>query len=365
MTETTPPAFEDDFARDVWSVLGVPIDRVTLDGAADRVETCALERRRLSFVTPNVNWLVRALRDPVARAQVIDADLSLADGAPVVILANQLGARLPGRVAGSDLFNVLRDRTPKVRALKVFFFGGRPGAADAAAETLSKTGVGLTACGAFNPGHGDVDSMSTPEILDRINATEPDFVLVSLGAAKGQAWITANQNKLSAPILAHLGAVVDFVAGTISRAPSWMAKSGLEWVYRIIAEPSLYNRYFDDGLDLLRLAATRLPAAKAAAAVQAAPDLDADFKGGVVHLSGAGERRALAPLRTAFREAATAEGDVVLNVSQLIGADAALIGQVLMLERALSRQGRALSVRGLDARLSGLFDAHALPYRRD
>ena len=363
MTHALAPAFEDAFSRDVWSVLGVPVDRIDLHGAADLVETCALERRRLSFVTPNVNWLVRALKVPEARAQVIDADLSLADGAPVVALANALGAALPGRAAGSDLFNTLRARKPKARPLKVFFFGGRPGAAEAARDALNRDVVGLEACGALNPGHGDIASMSTPAILDRINAAEPDFVLVSLGAAKGQGWIAANQHALAAPVLAHLGAVVDFVAGTISRAPGWMASSGLEWAYRIVAEPSLWTRYARDGGDLAGLAATKLPAARAGAGDPDAA-LDAAYDEGVVRLAGSATYANRDALRPALRSAAGAGGDVILDVSNLAGLDAAAVGQILMLERALVRQGRALSAIGVAGAVAQAFDAHALPYRR-
>ena len=91
------------FDRDVWAIMGMPLDNVTLEEAARLVERAVETRQRLSFVTPNVNWMVRALKDEQAMRQIVNADLSLADGAPVVWLARRLGMPLKERVAGSDL----------------------------------------------------------------------------------------------------------------------------------------------------------------------------------------------------------------------------------------------------------------------
>ncbi|HNS86702.1 MAG TPA: hypothetical protein PKH09_07345, partial [Parvularculaceae bacterium] len=77
---------EDDFSRDVWSVFGLPIDLVTAPQAVELIEISARDRRPLAFVTPNVNFLIRCLNDPNARREVIDSDLSLIDGAPLVAL---------------------------------------------------------------------------------------------------------------------------------------------------------------------------------------------------------------------------------------------------------------------------------------
>lgn len=239
--------------RPVWSVLGLPIDAIDIAGAVAKIREAARARTRLSFVTPNVNILMAARRDPKLRAMIIDTDLSLADGAPVVALARRAGAPLKQRVAGSDVFDALKqgDGEPPLR---VFFFGGREGAAPAALDRLNTdpTNTGLIGVGALNPGFGSIEEMSMPAILNEINEAAPDFLVVSLGFAKGQGWIHKNQDALNVPVLAHLGAVVDFTAGTIARAPVWMQKSGLEWAWRIAQEQSLWKRYASDGLDLAR-----------------------------------------------------------------------------------------------------------------
>lgn len=235
----------DDFDRNVWCVLGLPVDISTIDSAVGDLEVSIRDKRRLSFVTPNVNWLVRAWNDAGARKEVIDADLSLIDGAPLLAIARLLGVPAPTRVAGSDLFDVLRKRPAYGgRKMKVYFFGGRDGAAEGAAQALNSEMGPLEAVGWRNPGFGNVEAMSAQEYIDDINDADPDFVVVSLGAAKGQAWIDRNKERLNAPVTAHLGAVVDFTSGDIARAPEWMRRAGLEWLWRIKEEPCLWRRYY-------------------------------------------------------------------------------------------------------------------------
>ena len=115
--------------------------------------------------------VVRALDNPAARQEIIAADLSLVDGAPLTALAKMLSVPTTTRVAGSDLFAALR-RRPAFGGpnLSVFFFGGRDGAAEKAMENLNRDNRGLTCVGALNPGHGDVESMSSQSTIDQINA---------------------------------------------------------------------------------------------------------------------------------------------------------------------------------------------------
>lgn len=357
----------DDFDRDVWCVLGLPIDRVSLAAAAILVETAARQRRPLSFVTPNVNWLVRALREPVARRQIIDTDLSLADGAPVVWIARMLGVPLDGRAAGSDLFEALRQRPGFVgRRIRVFFFGGRPGSAKAAHHKVNAERGGVEGVGWLNPGYGDTDSMSVPAVLDEINRAEPDFVLVSLGGAKGQAWIERNRARLAAPVIAHLGAVVDFTAGAVARAPGWAARAGLEWAFRILADPALWRRYARDAAHLAALAATKIAPqiflARAKGALASGAAVEPDGGGVRVRLAGDLTQNGLRPVRAAFREAVGARTDVTLDFSEVENVDRSFLGLVLMLERAVGRQGAALRVAGLNRGLRTLFRANAMNY---
>ena len=95
-------------------------------------------------------------------------------------------------------------------------------------------------------------------IIDKVNASEADFLAASLGARKGQLWLHRNHRRLTIPIRAHLGAVINFQAGTVKRAPTWLRACGLEWLWRIKEEPHLWRRYAHDGWVLLGLIFTRV-----------------------------------------------------------------------------------------------------------
>ncbi|MCI4644223.1 MAG: WecB/TagA/CpsF family glycosyltransferase [Hyphomonadaceae bacterium] len=359
---STPPGV---FERNVWSVFGVPIDAITLDGAEARLRAAVETRQRLSFVTPNLNWLLRALRAPEAMQQIREADLSLADGAPVVWLARQLGAPVPERVAGSDLFDRLREKKPGHKPIRVFFFGGRAGAAEAANAKLNEENGGLVGCGALNPGYGSVEDMGAPVIFDTINRARPDFVLVSLGAAKGQAWISRYQHRVDAPVIAHLGAVVDFVGDTIRRAPSWMSRMGLEWAWRIYAEPALWRRYGADGLRLLGLIPSRLWTLQRDfrhMKDRGALDVEAERAGQNFRMVVRGNACApdLEQLRPILKRALDVPGTVLLDGSGLGLVDGAFLGVLALLKSRLSARGRSLSIAGLDAVHADIFERMGL-----
>lgn len=334
------------FDRDVWAIFGMPLDNVTLDGAARLIERAVETRTRLSFVTPNVNWMVRALKNDHALSQIISADLSLPDGAPVVWLARQLGMPLKERVAGADLFERLRtNASDEALPIRVFFFGGRDGAAEAAHEALEKEQGRLIAAGWHNPGFGDIESMSSAEIRDKINQANPDFIIVSLGAAKGQDWIEHNQSELEAPVIAHLGAVVDFVAGSIRRAPGWVSRLGLEWAWRIFAEPALWKRYWNDGKDLFAIIHGNLgPLKKASRLKQKVQPMEAAFNGTALALSGDLVVETRGALREALSLAAQKPSDCQLDLTSVQTIDASALGQLRMLEQSLTRRGNRLEI---------------------
>ena len=237
--------------RPVHWLLGLPFDAVTLDGAVSRIAQAVNERSPLFLSTPNLNFLIASQRDPAFQRSVLNSDLSVADGMPIVWIARLLGIPLPGRVAGSDIFEALM--RGEGGPIKVYLFGGEEGVAERAAACINEAGGAVRCVGHHCPGFGTIEDMSSPEIIEQINACEPDFVLVALGAGKGQAWIEHNRARLSAPVISHLGAVINFAAGTVSRAPAWMQKTGLEWVWRIKEEPRLVQRYLSDGIALLRM----------------------------------------------------------------------------------------------------------------
>jgi N-acetylglucosaminyldiphosphoundecaprenol N-acetyl-beta-D-mannosaminyltransferase len=247
------------FQRNLHWILGIPFDATSLENAVDAVRQAAASGERLFISTPNLNFLINSQRDPVFASSVVHSDLSLPDGMPIVWLARLFGMPIRERVAGSSLFEALNQTSTsdEQKPLRIFFFGGPEGAGQAASEAINSGGGAMECAGFFSPGFGSVADMSTQATIDRINQSAADFLVVALGASKGQAWIEHNLPRLKPPVISHLGAVINFVGGSIKRAPAWVQKLGLEWAWRVKEEPSLWKRYWSDGLSFLNLIATQ------------------------------------------------------------------------------------------------------------
>ncbi len=241
-----------DFQRQLYCILGIPIDAISLTSAQKHI-TDAIEENVPSFLsTPNLNFFIQALEDYEFTRSIVESDISIADGQPLCWIAQFLDTPITERVAGSSLFERL-STTKTSKPLRIFFFGGQDNVAKEAMYKLNKTASGVVGVGAMNPGMGTVDDMSSKNIVDSINKTKPDFVVVALGAKKGQEWILKNREKLNAKVISHLGAVVNFTAGNIQRAPNGYQQYGLEWLWRIKEEPNLWSRYWKDGISFLRV----------------------------------------------------------------------------------------------------------------
>jgi N-acetylglucosaminyldiphosphoundecaprenol N-acetyl-beta-D-mannosaminyltransferase len=319
-----------DLGRDVFALLGLVFDATDVEAAAARLRRLAEDGERCFLSTPNVNFAMAALTDKAFRDSVLQCDFSVADGAPLVALARWLEIPLPGRVAGADLFEHLRRHGDPQRPLKVFFFGGDDGVAARAAAVIEAERGSMRCVGFESPGFGSIESMSSDDRLARINASGADFIVVSLGAIKGQAWIQHNRARLVAPLISHLGAVVNFVAGNVRRAPLWLRGLGIEWLWRIGAEPALWRRYAKDGASLLWWLASVVPERwRLRVAASGAPaQFDADTSDARcvrLHLRGTWSRTDLPPLRAAVATVLNGGRDVRFNVSGLDDADASVL----------------------------------------
>ena len=340
-----------DFHRDVYCLLGLPFDAVDMAGAVQRVRDNATQRTPCFLSTPNLNFLIGCRTDSQFRDSVIHSDLSIADGMPLVWIARLLNVPIRERVAGSTLFDLLRRGSGK--QLSVFFFGGSAGVAEAACRRLRIEDKGLTCVGHESPGFGSIEEMSSDGIIQRINAGKADFLVVALGAQKGQAWIERNRARIEVPVISHLGAVLNFVAGMVNRAPAWMHNIGLEWLWRIKEEPALWRRYFGDGRALLNLLVTRVfPYAwylhfhkiNADELEKAAAETTEDGQYYVIHLRGAWTQRNIGPLRNCFSAAVLAGKDVRLEMGGVMYVDSAFVGLVTLLQGHQKQHGRQLVI---------------------
>lgn len=355
-----PPA---DFSRRVHCLLGLPFDAVDTDGALRRLRQAAADRTPCFLSTPNLNFLIASQNDAAFRDSVIASDLSVADGMPLIWLARLLGIPLPERVAGSTLFEALC--ADVAQPLSVYFFGGPEGVAAEACRRLNREGKGLRCAGFHYPGMGSAEAMSTDDVIADINASGADFVVVALGARKGQEWVVRNRLRLAVPLVSHLGAVVNFVAGTVGRAPRWMQQNGLEWVWRIKEEPGLWRRYLGDGLTLLRLLVTRvLPHAwylrrnrRLRRALPAGTFVQ-ETAGGVssLHLQGIWAAGNLDALRRTFALGTTAGYDFRLDLADVYYVDSAFVGLLMLLRGHQSGCARRLAIMGARGDVARVFE---------
>lgn len=340
-----------DFNRNLHCLLGLPFDALTLEQAVAQIRRAIDSRTRCFVSTPNLNFLIAAQTNAAFRRSVIHSDLSLADGMPIVWLAKLMGIPIRERVAGSDVFEALRDGSGDGKKIKVYFFGGPPGIAGRAATQINAEGRGMACVGFESPGYGSVEDMSSTSTIAQINQSGADFLVVSLGAAKGQAWIEHNLAALDVPVVSHLGAVVNFVVGSVQRAPRWMQKTGLEWLWRVKEEPGLWRRYVDDGKALIKLCLTRVPRGLAYQwrfGSELKGDPNADFKlvespdGTQIQLAGRCTLDNIQTFRSACSSLALRAPQYTVDISRMGYVDHAFLASLTMLCFHRMRMGRPI-----------------------
>ena len=232
----------DNQARDVRTLFGVPYDQMDAREVAQAIGDAARTKTPLWISTANLDWVMTAEQSPSFKDMLHQSHLVTCDGMPVMILASIRGQPFKARATGVEIFRQLR--LGEGGALRVGFFGAEGDEAVRASEALNNDpSTPLVGAGGYNPGHGSVDALSAPEHLDVVRAMQADFLVIALGAVKGQEWIAANHEVLGIPAIAHLGAVIRQTAGDTEEAPTLLARTGFEWLYRAINEPRRRARY--------------------------------------------------------------------------------------------------------------------------
>lgn len=219
------------------SILGVRVDAVTLTEARDTILALRSSKERCHVMTPNPEMLVAASRDPAFKELLNSSDLNVADGAGLLWAARRQGFRLPGRVTGIDLVCAVTEAT---NAPSVFLLGAAPGVAEKAAAVLQQKNPTLRIAGTFS---GSPRAEEESAIVAMINASGAEMLLVAYGAPKQDTWIRRNFSKFtSVRVAMGVGGTFDFLAGVRSRAPEVLRSLGLEWLWRLIQEPTRFRR---------------------------------------------------------------------------------------------------------------------------
>jgi N-acetylglucosaminyldiphosphoundecaprenol N-acetyl-beta-D-mannosaminyltransferase len=232
--------------------MGLALDAVSEDDAV-HAAIAGIRQGRGGWICPaNLDVLRQVARDPDVRRMVSQADLVVADGMPLIWASRLQREPLPERVAGSSLVDTLPRAAAAVGA-SVFLLGGDPGVAEAAAGCLRERHPGLRIAGTHCP---PVGFERSPERLREIDAAveraRPDIVFVALGFPKQERLILRLRPLLPEAWFVSCGISLSFVSGSVSRAPAWLQRCGLEWLYRLVQEPRrLARRYLLEGVPFL------------------------------------------------------------------------------------------------------------------
>ncbi|MCF7734431.1 MAG: WecB/TagA/CpsF family glycosyltransferase [Akkermansiaceae bacterium] len=227
-------------------MMGVPFDQVSTTQTLEIISEMIASGRPHLLATANVDFLAQVQEDEALRRILLEADLIVCDGTPLIWMSKWLGDRLPERVAGSDLVPLLLDLAA-ARGYRVFFLGGRDEVVAVAETKIKERWPALQIAGIYSPPFAPLAQMDHADICRRVRETKADMLFVSFGCPKQEKWLAMNFQAAGVPVAIGVGATIDFLAGAVKRAPVWMRRTGTEWIFRILQEPRrLAGRYWKD-----------------------------------------------------------------------------------------------------------------------
>lgn len=218
------------------NILGVPFDDVSMVDAVETAIKWIEQRKGCYVVTPNPEIVMMARENDELKETIENAAYVLPDGIGIIYGAKILGNPLKERVPGIDFASGVMEKLAN-RNGSVYLLGAKPGVAEKAGENLQRFFPGLIIAGAHD-GYFQDDAL----IVEDINRLKPDLLLVCLGFPKQEFWMRDHANSLDVGLMAGLGGSLDVFAGVVQRAPVMWQRLGLEWLYRLLKEPSRLRR---------------------------------------------------------------------------------------------------------------------------
>ncbi len=215
------------------TVLNVSIDNVIMSEAVAKLEQFIAEKTPHLVATANAEMVMLAQKDSELAAILANADLVVPDGAGVVWAARHQGYTMVERVAGYDLAQNLLAQAA-VKGYRVFLFGSQSEIVEKAKTVAIERYPGLCIIGTR---HGFFTAEDEPAIIQKIKAAKPDILLAALGVPKQEKWLAKNLTKLNVPVCMGVGGTLDVMAGAVKRAPLWMQRTSLEWLFRLLCQP--------------------------------------------------------------------------------------------------------------------------------
>lgn len=234
------------------AILGVPIDNLSMDETIEALDKLIETDGFHQIATANIDFLMKAIGDDELMDILQRCDLVLPDGMPLVWASRIMGTPLKERVTGADLLPRLAELSQR-KGRRLFLLGATEERSRDAAAWIMRNYPGAQIAGRFSPPFGSIDDMDHGGILRMIEESDADILLVAFGNPKQEKWLAMHRSRLHVPVCIGVGASLDFLSGTHTRAPEWMQKSGLEWMHRFYKEPGrLGSRYTRNALGILR-----------------------------------------------------------------------------------------------------------------
>lgn len=217
-------------------IMGLQFDNITMEEALDAAKALLQGEHAARVVTPNAEIAYEALHDENMRTLLNSAELMLPDGAGVVLASKILKTPLRQKVAGVDFADGLLG-VLETTGQSLYLLGSKPGIGELAAQKMMQKHPKLRIAGI-----ADGYFQDEAPVIDKINASGADVLFVCLGAPKQEQFMARHQKALHVKLMAGLGGSLDSFAGTVKRAPKWMIRLNLEWLYRLIKEPKRFKR---------------------------------------------------------------------------------------------------------------------------
>lgn len=219
-------------------ILGVRVDALTYADLLEHIATFIASGRPHQIATVNPEFVMEAQRNARFRAVLEKADLCLADGVGLLWAARRQGRTLPQRVTGSDALPLIAERAAQA-GWRLYLLGAADGVAERTGRLLQARYPGVTIAGAYAGSPAPADASA---IIGRVRAARPDVLFVAYGAPKQDLWIAEHRDALGVPAMIGVGGAFDHLVGVRRRAPAWLQRLNLEWLFRLITQPWRWRR---------------------------------------------------------------------------------------------------------------------------
>ena len=237
--------------RDTITILGVPIDNITINQAGEISEELIKKSNKSCkiVVAPNVEFIMIAQKDKEFADILKQASLATPDSIGVIIGARLQKKNFKQRIPGQSYFREII-KLSNEKGYSIYLLGGEVGTPEQVKDNLKKIYPNVNIVGTH---HGFFDEKEEKQIVDEINMLKPNVLFVALGAPKQEKWIKTHQHELKVDIAAGQGGTFDYETGKIKRAPIWIQKIGMEWLYRLFKEPKRIKRQIVLPIYLLKI----------------------------------------------------------------------------------------------------------------